>query len=149
MASQSSYGAGPAGQAVAVGAIATSSNVDNENNSVNTDYNYDQKLSTQVQTAYGATIGLGAGASGNTLTTTTTDFGAIAAAQNIATTALQTNAQGYSLLTSLTGRALNDVSSGLKSKLTPLSETISKYALYIISAVVLGIVAIAFFRRAK
>ena len=142
---------GPSGGAQAFGAVATSSSVNNENNSVNTQTTTttDSKVATQIQTAYAPNIGLGAQSQGNTITSTSSDFGALGVAQNIATTALNTNAQGFSILSTLTGRALDDATKGINSQTRPLGETLSKYASYIVGAIVLGVVGVAFFTRGK
>ncbi len=137
-------GLGPTGGAVATGAISTSTYEDNST----TTSTVGAATTTVGGANYAAQIGIGNGASGNTITSTTTDFGAINAAEGIATTAINANTAlvnqglaGQALLTQETGEALNTLSTAIANKSTPISQTVAKYSTYIVGIIALAIVA--------
>lgn len=150
MTQYTSTGVGPAAGAVASGAIATSTNTDS---STTTTTITPQNTTTVGGANYAAQFGLGPDSSYNNITSTTTDFGAIAAAQGIATTAINQNSQdlqtalaGQAQLNQITGQALNTEEAALLAKATPLSQTVAKYGTWIVGiiggVIVLGLLVI-------
>ena len=144
MSGPTSNGAGPAG-ASSAGAIATSSYVDS---STTTTTVTPQNTATVGGADYAAQVTLGPNSSGDNITSTTTDFGAIAAAEGIATTAINQNGQdlqtalaGQAQLNQLTGEALNAEEAAVASAATPFSQTVAKYGTWIVGIVAVAIVA--------
>ena len=148
-------GGGSAG-AVAAGAIASS--VYNDNSTTTTTVT-PQNTTTVGGANYAAQIGLGPNANNNNITSTTTDFGAIAAGQAVAQTALNQNGTilsdalaGQAQLNALTGQALDEATAAIAAKSTPFSQVVGKYGTYIVgiigAVIVLGL-AVVWWHRPK